>query len=145
MYFTINSAFSHFMSLFGLSENETTSTELIDNDHVFDIFLNNCLPPLLLDNSSLSLAPLDPPKHCQTISNYEFEVQGLPNSPFFPFVRHTVMKNLQRLISFLHSSPHIVHVHKFHSCMLILKFTCLQAQEIAHIGCCHDLTKATRY
>ena len=62
MYFTINSAFSHFMSLFGLSENETTSTELISNEHVFDIFLNNSLPPLLMDNSSLSLAPLDPPK-----------------------------------------------------------------------------------
>ena len=38
MYFNINSAFSHFMSLFGLSENETTSTELIGNEHVFDIF-----------------------------------------------------------------------------------------------------------
>ena len=61
MYFTINSAFSHFMSLFGLSENETTSTELIGNEHVFDIFLNNSFPPLLLDNLSLSLAPLDPP------------------------------------------------------------------------------------
>ena len=33
MYFTINSAFSHFMSLFGLSETESISTELIDHDY----------------------------------------------------------------------------------------------------------------
>ena len=57
MYFTTNSAFSHFMSLFGLSENETISTELIGNEHVFDIFLNNSFPLLLLDNSFLSWHP----------------------------------------------------------------------------------------
>ena len=72
------------MSLFGLSENETTSTELISNEHVFDIFLNNSLPPLLLDNSSLSLLPLDPPKTLlklfQTIS---LRPKTSPNSPFF--------------------------------------------------------------
>ena len=85
MYFTINSAFSHFMSLFGLSENETISTELIGNEHVFDIFLNNSFPPLLLDNSSLSLAPLNPPATLlNLISNHEFKVQGLPKFAFFP-------------------------------------------------------------
>ena len=51
MFFTINSILSHFVSIFGLSENETFSTELIGNEHVFDIFLNNSFPPLLLDNS----------------------------------------------------------------------------------------------
>ena len=49
------------MSLFGLSENETVSTDLFGHDHIFDIFLNNSFPPILLDNSSLSLAPLSPP------------------------------------------------------------------------------------
>ena len=84
MYFTINSAFSHFMSLFGLSENETTSTELIGNEHVFDIFLNNSLPPLLLDNSSLSLAPLDPPKTLlKLFQTMNLRSKATPNSPFF--------------------------------------------------------------
>ena len=72
------------MSLFGLSENETVSTELIGNEHIFDIFLNNSFPPLLLDNSSLSLAPLNPPntllKLFQTM-NLRSKVS--PNSPFF--------------------------------------------------------------
>ena len=94
MYFTINSAFSHFMSLFGLSENETTSTELIGNEHVFDIFLNNSLPPLKLDNTSLSLAPLDPPKtllklfHTMNLRSKAFLFSTpahilSPNLPFF--------------------------------------------------------------
>ena len=64
MYFTINSAFSHFMTLFGLSETESISTELIDHDHTFDIFLNQSYPSILVDNSSLSMAPLSPPQHC---------------------------------------------------------------------------------
>ena len=90
MYFTINSAFNHYMSLFGLSENETTSTELISNEHVFDIFLNNTLPPLLMDNSSLSLAPLEPPKTLlKLFQTMNLRSQTSPNSPFFPFVRHT--------------------------------------------------------
>ena len=61
MYFTINSAFNHYMSLFGLSEGETVSTELIEYDHTFDIYLNDSFPSILLDNSSLSMAPLSPP------------------------------------------------------------------------------------
>ena len=51
MYFTINSAFNHFISLFGLSENETVSTELIGHDQTFDIFLNNSFPPILLKDT----------------------------------------------------------------------------------------------
>ena len=97
MYFTINSAFNHYMSLFGLSENETVSTELIGHDHIFDIFLNNTFPPILLDNSSLSLAPLSPPttllKLFQTMN---LRLKASPNSPFFPLVRHTSDENLQK-------------------------------------------------
>ena len=90
MYFTINSAFSHFMSLFGLSENETISTELIENEHVFDIFLNNSFPPLLLDNSSLSLAPLNPPTSLlKLFQTMNLRSQTSPYLPFFPLVRHT--------------------------------------------------------
>ena len=84
MYFTINSAFNHYMSKFGLSENETTSTQLISNEHVFDIFLNNTLPPLLIDNSSLSLAPLEPPKTLlKLFQTMNLRSQTPPNSPFF--------------------------------------------------------------
>ena len=65
MSFTINSAFSHFISLFGLSETESIATELIDHDHTFDIFLNQSYPSILIDNSSISMAPLSPPpQHC---------------------------------------------------------------------------------
>ena len=86
MYFTINSAVNHYMSLFGLSENETVSTELIGHDHIFDNFLNNSFPPILLDNSSLSLAPLSPPYYtAKIVSNNEFESQGLPKFTFFPY------------------------------------------------------------
>ena len=111
MYFTINSAFNHFISLFGLSENETTSTELISNEHVFDIFLNNFLPPLLMDNSSLSLAPLEPPKTLLKL----FQAMNLrsktsPNSPFFPFVRH-ISDEKHTKGSFLFSTPaHILYM-----------------------------------
>ena len=84
MYFTMNSTFNYFMSLFGLSANDTTSTELISNEHVFDIFLNNSLPPLLMDNSSLSLAPLEPPKTLlKLFQTMNLRSKTLPNSPFF--------------------------------------------------------------
>ena len=111
MYFTINSAFNHYMSLFGLSENETTSTELMSNEHVFDIFLNTTLPPLLMDNSSLSLAPLQPPrtllKLFQTIN---LRSQTSPNLPFCPFVGHTSDEK-PRKGSFLFSTPaHILYM-----------------------------------
>ena len=81
MYFTINSAFNHYMSLFGLSENETISTELIGQDHIFDIYLNNSFPPILLDNSSMSMAPLSPPTTLLKL----FQRMNLraKNSPFF--------------------------------------------------------------
>ena len=86
MYFTINSAFNHFMSLFGLSENETVSTELIDHDHTFDIFLNNSFPPILLDNSSLSMTPTQSTNNSvKIISNNEYESPDLPKFTFFPY------------------------------------------------------------
>ena len=83
MYFTINSAFNHYMSLFGLSENETVSTELIGQDHTFDIFLNNSFPPILLDNSSLSMAPLSPPTTLPTQKPIKHPVTNL-KSPKYP-------------------------------------------------------------
>ena len=105
LYFTINSAFNHFVSLFGLPENEIVSTELIGNEHVFNIFLNNSFPPLLLDNSSLSLSPLNPPttllKLFQTMN---LRSKTSPNLPFFPLVRHTSDEKPTKG-SFLFSTP----------------------------------------
>ena len=122
MYFTINSAFNHYMSLFGLSENETVSTELIGHDHIFDIFLNNSFPPILLDNSSLSMAPLSPPttllKLFQTMN---LRAKAYPNSPFFPIVRHTSDEKPTKG-SFLFSTPaHILYMSTSFiiTCMLI--------------------------
>ena len=99
------------MSLFGLSENETVSTDLIDHDHTFDIFLNNSFPPILLDNSSLSMTPLSPPttllKLFQTMN---LRAQSYPNLPFFPIVRHT-NENKSTKGSFLYSTPaHIFYM-----------------------------------
>ena len=94
MYFTINSAFNHYMSLFGLSDGETISTELIGNDYIFDIYLNNSFPPIILDNSTLSMSPLSPPttllKLFQTMN---LRAKAHPNSPFFPIVRHNNDEN----------------------------------------------------
>ena len=72
------------MSKFGLSENETTSTQLISNKHDFDIFLKNTPPPLLMDNSSLSLAPLEPSKTLlKLFQTMNVRSETPPNLPFF--------------------------------------------------------------
>ena len=111
MYFTINSAFNHYMSPFGLSENETVSIELIGHDHIFDIFLNNSFPPILLDNSSLSLAPLNPPTTLlKLFQTMYLRSKASPNSPFFPLVRHTSDEKPTKG-SFLFSTPaHILYM-----------------------------------
>ena len=74
MYFTINSAFNHYMSLFGLSENETVSTELIEHDHTFDIFLNNSLSSHTAGEFIIVHGALKSPYYnAKIVSNNEFE------------------------------------------------------------------------
>ena len=41
MYFTVNSAFQHFMSEFGLSDSPNPDGKLLSQEHIFDIFLND--------------------------------------------------------------------------------------------------------
>ena len=96
----------------------TVSTELIGNEHVFDIFLNNSFPPLLLENSSLSLAPLNPPttllKLFQTMISRS---KASPNPPFFHTSDAKPTKG-----SFLFSTPaHILYMFTSFiiTCMLI--------------------------
>ena len=98
------------------------STELIGHDHIFDIFLNNFFPPILLDNSSLSLAPLNPPttllKLFQTMN---LRSKASPNLPFFRLVRHTSDEKPTKG-SFLFSTPaHILYMSTSFiiTCMLI--------------------------
>ena len=86
MYFTINSAFNHYMSLFGLSENETVSTELIRHDHIFYIFTEQFLSSHTAGQFITVPGTLESSYYtAKIISNNEFEVQGLPKFAFFPF------------------------------------------------------------
>ena len=41
MYFTINSAFNHYMSTFGFSSKNVSSKQLLTHEPIFDIFLND--------------------------------------------------------------------------------------------------------
>ena len=131
MYFTINSAFSHFMSLFGLSETESISTELIDHDHTFDIFLNQSYPSMLFDNSSRSMAPLSPPttllKLFQTMN---LKGHSSQNSPFFHIVRHT-SENESTKGSFLYSTP--AHIFYMTTSLMI---TCIMLSQV-YLACKH--------
>ena len=40
MYFTVNLAFQHFMSEFGLSDSPNPDGRLLSQEHIFDIFSN---------------------------------------------------------------------------------------------------------
>ena len=131
MYFTINSAFNHYMSLFGLAKHDYTTPKLLTSEHTFDIFLNNTFPPLLLDNNSLPVAPLHPPKTLfklfQTMTSRS---QTSPNSPFFPLVRHASDEK-PRKGSFLFSTPaHILYLSS--SCI----FTCMLIPQV-YLACKH--------
>ena len=131
MYFTINSAFNHFMSLFGLSENETVSTELIDKDHIFDIYLNNSYPPLMLDNSSLSMAPLNPPTTLlKLFQSINLRSKAHPNSPFSTIVRHYNDEKSTKG-SFLFST--IAHIFYMTTSCII---TCLLIPQV-YLACKH--------
>ena len=91
MHFTINSAFHHYMSTFGLTTTPIQPSQLLPHHHVFDIFLNDTSQAVLLPNSSNNVLPLKPPdtliKLFQSISSRS---PNSPNSPFFPIVQHTL-------------------------------------------------------
>ena len=105
MYFTINSAFNHYMSTFGFSSTDVLPRQLLAHEHVFDIFLNDTSPLMLLPNHSdpvLLLNPLDTLlKLFQSISSQSL---NSPNLPFSPIVQHTSNEK-PRKGSFLFSTP----------------------------------------
>ena len=89
MYFSINSAFNHYMHNFGFSSQNESSTGLLTYEPVFDIYLNKSLPFRPLINDSAPILPLNPPdtllKLFQSLKNSS---PDSTNSPFFPMVRH---------------------------------------------------------
>ena len=85
MYFSINSAFNHYMSSFGFSGQNVSSTHLLSYEHTFDIFLNKSLPFRPLNNDSAPIIPLNPPD--TLLKLFQSIKSRSPNSPnllFFP-------------------------------------------------------------
>ena len=84
MYFSINSAFNHYMSNFGFSSQNESPTQLLTYEPVFDIFLNKSLPFRPLNNDSAPILPLNPPdtllKLFQSLMSRSL---NSPNSPSF--------------------------------------------------------------
>ena len=128
MYFTVNSAFQHFMSEFGLSHAHDPDGRLLSHEHVFDIFLNDTLKPSMQPNTSETILPLDPPDTLlELFHSISPRAHSSPNSPFFPIVWHTSMKipYYPTKGSFLFSTAaHIVYF-----CMACI-LTCLLAPQI---------------
>ena len=61
MYFTINSAFNHYMSTFGFSSKDMSPNQLLAHEPVFDIFLNDTSRLMLLPNYSSPVLSWNPP------------------------------------------------------------------------------------
>ena len=118
MYFTINSAFNHYMSTFGFSGKNVSSTLLLSYEPVFDIFLNNSFPSRLLDNDSAPILPLNSPDTLlKLFQSLKSRSLNSPNLPFFQFVRHT-SNDKPRKGSFLTSNiAHIVYLTT--SCVVV--------------------------
>ena len=134
MYFTINSAFQHFMSVFGLFHAHDQDGRLLSHEHVFDIFLNDTSKPSMYLNTLETILPLDPPDTLlelfQCISS---RAHTSPNSPFFPIVQHTSMKipYYHTKGSFLFSTA--AHIAYFCTACIL---TCLLAPQI-YLACKH--------
>ena len=84
MYFTVNSAFQHFMSKFGLSDSDSHNGRLLSQEYIFDIFLNDTSKPLIHPNISWPILPLDPPDTLlELFQSISSRPHTSPNSPFF--------------------------------------------------------------
>ena len=113
MYFTVNSAFQHFMSEFYLSESHSHDGRLLLQEYIFNIFLNDTSKPSIHPNTSMPILSLDPPDTLlELFQSLSSRPHTSPNLPFFPIVWHTSMKipNYPRKGSFLFSTAaHIVY------------------------------------
>ena len=120
MYFTVNSAFQHFMSEFGLFDSPSPNGKLLSQEYVFDIFLNDTSKPSIPPNISWPILPLDPPDTLlELFQSISSRPHTLPNLPFSSVVQHTNMKipnyPKKRLILVLNSSPHCIFLHSMHT------------------------------
>ena len=83
MYFTINSAFNHYMSTFGLTGTPIPPSQLLPHQNVFEIFLNDTSQPVLVPNSSDTVLPLNPPDTLlELFQSISSQSTNFPNSPF---------------------------------------------------------------
>ena len=90
MYFSINSAFNHYMHKFGFSNQNESSTGLLTYEPVFDIFLNKSLSFRPQINDSVPILPLNPSDILlKLFQSLKTRPPNSPNLPFFPLVRHT--------------------------------------------------------
>ena len=134
LYFTVNSAFHHFMSDFGLSDSPSPNGKLLSQEYIFDIFLNDTSKPSIHPNTSWPILPLNPPDTLlelfQSISSMP---HTSPNLPFFPIVQRTSMKipNHPRKGSFLFSTAG--HIAYFYTACIL---TCMLAPQI-YLACKH--------
>ena len=84
MYFTVNSAFQHFMSEFGLSDSLSPNNKLLSQEYIFDIFLNDTSKPSIHPNTSWPILPLDPlDTVLELFQSISSRPHTSPNSPFF--------------------------------------------------------------
>ena len=134
MYFTVNSAFQHFMSEFGLSDSPSTDGKLLSQEYVFDILLNNTSRPSIHPNTSSPILPLNPPDTLlELFKSISSRASNSLNLPFFPIVQHTSIKipNYPKKGSFLFSTA--AHIAYFcTACILI----CMLAPQI-YLACKH--------
>ena len=134
MYFTINSAFQHFMSEFGLAQAHGQDGKLLSHEHVFDIFLNDTSKPSVQLNTSDTILPLNPPDTLlELFQSTSSRAHHSPNSPFFPIVWHTSMKipHYPTKGSFLFSTA--AHIAYFCTVCIL---TCLLTPQL-YLACKH--------
>ena len=63
MYFTVNSAFQHFMSEFGLSDSPNPDGRLLSQEHIFDIFLNDTSKAINTPKHIIAHTTFGPSRH----------------------------------------------------------------------------------
>ena len=99
MYFTVISAFQHFMSEFGLSDSHSPDGRLLSQEYIFDIFLKPSMHP----NTSRPILPLDPPDTLlELFQSISSKPHTFPNSPFFLLSSIPILK-FQIIIEKAHS------------------------------------------
>ena len=125
MYFSINSAFNHYMSKLGFSSQNESSTQLLTYEPVFDIFLNKSLSFRPLNNDSAPILPLNPPDTLlKLFQSLKTRSPNSSNLPFFPVLRHASNEK-PRKGSFLTSTiAHVVYLTT--SCVVV----CMVAPQI---------------